>query len=401
MAKKSRSGSQKSTPRNTPQKASPKVTPKGNAKASPKASPRAGPKASPKATPSGTPTKRGKPIKAVSKDLSPVPRARILHSLEQLIKFVASKEVDEGSLLGEDESTKDVQLIAVNNKSFTDSTKNFKIKLLNIKHSIFKPWKEASATSTKDFKILLILKDSDVNKVSADDFLGDKTEGESSYPPVEIICGNDLKTKYKAFEKRRAFVSEFSLVLADDNIITTLPKLLGSKAYDKVETTPISIKTYSKKQFSKTTLINQFKKTYTEKLPVRLPRGTTLNVHLGNLEWFKPNALTDNVELIIKELIDHYKIRSIFIKTPTSPVLPLYYNQDVLDELSETKTDEAKEQQEFVEIDGFQVQLSSFDKSLMEIVEPEEWPTVFAKQIDSAKRKHSDDQLEAVKKAKN
>lgn len=410
MAKKSRSGSQKSTPRGTPQKATPKGTPRSNSKASPKTTANATSKATAKATsngtPVGTPTKKSKPVKAVkpilakSKDLGPVPRARILHSVEQLNKYTTTKQENaKESLLGDDVEEKDVQLIVVNNRSFTESRKNFKIKLLKIKHSIFKPWKEASVTSTKDFKVLLILKDSDIGKISVDDFVNE----ELNFPDVEIICGHDLKTKYKAFEKRRALVSEFSLILADDSIITTLPKLLGSKAYEKVETTPVGVRTHSDKEFSKKTTLNQFQKIYYEQLPIRLPRGTTMNVHLGSLEWFNSQELADNVEMIVKDLVAKYKIRSIFIKTTKSPVLPLYYNQDVLNELVEvTKVNETEEPQGIVEIDKIKVQLSTFDQSLMEIIDPEEWPTAFAKQIASAKRKGTDDQEpSASKKAKN
>ncbi|EDV09103.1 conserved hypothetical protein [Saccharomyces cerevisiae RM11-1a] len=90
-----------------------------------------------------------------------------------------------------------------------------------------------------------------------------------------------------------------------------------------------------------------------------------------NLEWLRPEEFVDNVELISEQVIKAYQIRSIFIKTNKSPVLPLYYNQDVLDEL-EAKKDKIEETHEddMVTIDGVQVHLSTFNKGLMEIANP-------------------------------
>ncbi|SMN18472.1 similar to Saccharomyces cerevisiae YHR052W CIC1 Essential protein that interacts with proteasome components and has a potential role in proteasome substrate specificity [Maudiozyma saulgeensis] len=365
-----------------------------------------------KSTPVNTPTKQKKnnskkstPAKEESKDS--IPTKRISNALEQLTKYTTeakAKGDDKKSLLDDDdELNKSLSLIVVNNKSFSGPVKNFKLKLFDVDHSLYVPWKEASATSVKDFKTLLILKDSDNDKVSEDDLYDSLNE--SSITIDEIITGNQLKTTYKAFETRRAFVSQFSLILADDSIVTSLPKLLGSKAYSKLETTPVPIRTYSNKEFSKVTLVNSIKKVYLHQLPVKIPRGTTMNVHLGNLEWFKPEALVKNVDSITKKLIDLYSIRSIFIKSNQSPVLPLYYNNDVIAELAAAKKDAVAHERESIKIDGVEVQLSNFDKALMEIANPKELTNLFAKQISDAKRSidDSDDKVDKkqIKKAKN
>ncbi|AJU17894.1 Cic1p [Saccharomyces cerevisiae YJM1388] len=368
-----------------------------------------------KSTPVSTPSKEKKKV-IEKKSSTAIPRERVIKAVNELIKFT-SKPQDENNEEGnngkknlleddEEELKKDLQLIVVNNKSFTGTSKSFKLKLLNVKHSFYKPWKEASATAVKDFKVLLILKDSDIKKVSEDDLFNQlDSEG---IKVDEIICGKDLKTVYKAYEARNAFISQFSLILADDSIVTSLPKLMGGKAYNKVETTPISIRTHANKEFSLTTLTNNIKKVYMNQLPVKLPRGTTLNVHLGNLEWLRPEEFVDNVELISEQLIKAYQIRSIFIKTNRSPVLPLYYNQDVLDEL-EAKKDKIEETHEddMVTIDGVQVHLSTFNKGLMEIANPSELGSIFSKQINNAKKRSSSElekessESEAVKKAKS
>jgi len=226
-----------------------------------------------KSTPVNTPSKQKKknskkstPAKEESKDN--VPTKRISNAVEQLNKYTTeSKEKDDGkkSLLDdEDELNKSLNLIVVNTTSFSGPTKNFKLKMLEVGHSLYAPWKEASTTSVKDFKTLLILKDNDHGKVSEDDL--NETLNESSIGIDEIITGKELKTTYKAFETRRAFISQFSLILADDSIITSLPKLLGSKAYSKLETTPIPIRTHSNKEFSNVTLVNSIKKVYLHQL---------------------------------------------------------------------------------------------------------------------------------------
>ncbi len=129
---------------------------------------------------------------------------------------------------------------------------------------------------------------------------------------------------------------------------------------------------------------------------------------MGNLEWLRPEEFVDNVELISEQVIKAYQIRSIFIKTNKSPVLPLYYNQDVLDEL-EAKKDKIEETHEddMVTIDGVQVHLSTFNKGLMEIANPSELGSIFSKQINNAKKRSSSElekessESEAVKKAKS
>ena len=358
-----------------------------------------------KSTPVSTPSKAKKTGKAAAKNVSPqaIPSDRVEKAIEELNKYTSAEKADEKKSLleDEDELNKALSLIVVNTKPFTGASKNFKPKLFAVKNSLYAPWKDASATSVKDFKTLLILKDSDKDLVSEDDLF--EALDESKITIDEIITGKDLKTTYKAFEARRAFVSQFSLILADDSIVTSLPKLLGGKAYSKLETTPISIKTQANKGFSKVTLTNSIKKVYLNQLPAKVPRGTTMNIHLGNLEWFSPEQIAENIEEITKKLIEQYDIRSIFIKTNQSPVLPLYYNNDVIAELAKAQKEAVGHANESVKIDGVEVQLSNFDKALMEIANPKELSNIFSKQITSAKRdrEDGDEEKEQTKKAKN
>lgn len=342
-----------------------------------------------------------------------VPKDRVTKAVEQLTKYVQKQVEQEESkgndLLGGDieDLDQNVSLIAVNANSFSGNTKQFKLKLVDISHSLYKPWKQQSATALKDFKCLVILRDQDIDKITEDELFDALHDDDITVD--EIVSVKTLKTTYKAFEARRAFIQQFSLILADDSVVTALPKLIGGKAFNKIETTPIGIKTHSssKKQFSKETLINSIKKIFNNKLPIKLPRGTTLNAHLGQLNWFPANDLVENIEAITKFLIDHYKIRSIFLKTNKSPVLPLYYNEKVIDELLSSKKDKSttdleNNKKEKITIDGVEVELSTFEKSLLEIANPKDYSSIFSKNIKDAKRSREDDEDEGetTKKSK-
>ena len=330
-----------------------------------------------------------------------IPRERVLKAVEALAKYTAeqqeksSNNETNGNKLqlidDSDELLKSVNLMAINIESFSGTHKRLKPRLITVPHSLYKPWKKASATSLRDFRTLLILKDADVKSVNLEELqeaLRDTEVGIDS-----IICGNDLKTTYKAYEARRAFITEFSLILADDNIVTSLPKLLGVKAYEKQQTTPIPIRAYRDKKFSKETLVNSIKRIVTGCIPVKVPRGTTMNVHLGNLEWFTPEELADNVEAVARSLVDSYKIRLLVLKTNQSPALPLYINNDVLPDIEAETKKEKKEQEkkrDVVVIGGVKIKMSTFDKALMEIADPNNLPNMFAKQLAKGKRKREE-----------
>ncbi|CEP62040.1 Cic1p LALA0_S04e06392g [Lachancea lanzarotensis] len=322
-----------------------------------------------------------------------IPIDRIVRAVQELQKFVDSekaKEENSNQLLDDGELDRQVELIAVNTTSFTENRKVFKPKLFKIEHSLFKPWKKASETAVKDFKVLLILKDQDASKCTEDQ-LYDQLHGEGITVDA-VITGNDLKTKYKALEKRRAFVQDFSLILADDSVVTALPKLLGGKAYEKLATTPISIKTSKSGSFSLTTLVNSIKKVYLKTLPTKMPRGTTLNAHLGDLEWFSAEELADNALSVAEQLVKEFQIRSVFLKVNKSPVLPLYYNQNVLDALAEQADVEGKDKAlHKVTIGGTDLELSNFDAALMEIANPDELEKVFASRINKARKRTAED----------
>lgn len=216
---KKKAGSRTGTPVSTPPVKAKKESRTGTPAGTPVSTPSKKKKARKQATPS-----KAKTVPKPKQPETLVPLDRISKAVEELRKFTEANKAAGNELLDDsDELDKQVELIAVNTSSFTDNRKVFKPKQFKIEHSVFQPWKKASETSVKDFKVLLLLKDQDVTKVSEDD-LHDQLH-ESNITVDAIVSGADLKTKYKAFEKRRAFVQDFSLILADDSLVTTLPKL--------------------------------------------------------------------------------------------------------------------------------------------------------------------------------
>ncbi|AGO12576.1 AaceriAER236Cp [[Ashbya] aceris (nom. inval.)] len=327
--------------------------------------------------------------------------SRITHAVQELTKYVGSKTTPESVLIDDSELTGQVQLIATSVRAYSKPG-NFKPTLFAVKHSLFMPWKKASATAVKDFKVLLILRDQDLSKVS-DDALYESLEQAHGICINKVISGHDLKTTYKAFEKRRALLSEFSLVLADDAIVTALPKLLGSKAYEKIQTTPVPIRTGKAGAFSMTTLVNSVRRIFYERLPVLLPSGVTLNVHIGHLDWFTPEELTANVASLASQLIAAHPVRSLYLKSNDSPALPLYYSPAALqDANAAAAAARADGSSATVSIDGIDLPLSSFDRALAQIANPDDLPVVFAKQLARAKRSQETlpDSAAAVKRSK-
>ncbi|KAL6949776.1 hypothetical protein ACO0QE_000437 [Hanseniaspora vineae] len=342
---------------------------------------------------------------------------RINRAYDALSKYLKTKQEDQeenGSkkmLIADDdeELMSKLQLIFVNNKSFTGSNNKLQFKplVLPLAHSLYAKMQDNADDLPQGFKILLILNDKHGINIDADDESSViyKLKQQDNISVDKIIVGKDLKTTYKAFEKRRQFLNDFSLILCDDSIVTTMPKLMGGKFYNKLATTPIPIRVSQ----SATTLYNSVKKLYNDKLVCKIPRGTTLNVSLGDFQWFTKEETVANIQSVADSIISKYNIRSVFVKTNFSPALPLYFNQESIDVLfkelehSRKTADEDEEDEEdeegaagSVEIDGVEIGLNVFNKALMEIANPDELDVLFKKQITQSKKRRAGEEEKEV-----
>lgn len=135
---------------------------------------------------------------------------------------------------------------------------------------------------------------------------------------IKIISTEKLKTKYKAYEARRKLCASFDLFLADDNIITMLPSLLG-KEFFKKKKLPLPVR-INKNLSSK---IERCIKS-TVLLPVSGP-CTSIKIATDQMtqEQIVENILSVNEFLQTKFGDD---ILNIQLKSSTSVALPIYCN---------------------------------------------------------------------------
>lgn len=327
--------------------------------------------------------KEEEPKVAVSKSVkSLVDDKKISKALSELKKFVANSNKDEESKaqLFEDELTNDLQIIFTKKNLFT-SKKNFKPKLIHIQD---KPKNEEQP------RIVLFIRDDVIDK----ELLEKIEESELNSLIEQIITGSDLKSTYKQYEKRRELYSLNDIFLADDSLITTLPKLLGKVFYDSKKL-PIPIK-INKENFSIQSVINQVNK-ISNSIVYSLPRSNNLSVNLGSIETIN--------ESVLKQVIEHFQneeLRSIFIKTNQSPALPLYELDTVYteDDVKPTDKEEIKAKESNVSIEGLpeNIKLSEFEKGLIELANPTEIPELFSSKIKKSIKKSKQENKDKVSK---
>ncbi len=327
--------------------------------------------------------KEEEPKVAVSKSVkSLVDDKKISKALSELKKFVATsnKEEESKAQLFEDELTNDLQIIFTKKNLFT-SKKNFKPKLIHIQD---KPKNEEQP------RIVLFIRDDVIDK----ELLEKIEESELNSLIEQIITGSDLKSTYKQYEKRRELYSLNDIFLADDSLITTLPKLLGKVFYDSKKL-PIPIK-INKENFSIQSVINQVNK-ISNSIVYSLPRSNNLSVNLGSIETIN--------ESVLKQVIEHFQneeLRSIFIKTNQSPALPLYELDTVYteDDVKPTDKEEIKAKESNVSIEGLpeNIKLSEFEKGLIELANPTEIPELFSSKIKKSIKKSKQENKDKVSK---
>jgi ribosome biogenesis protein UTP30 len=169
-----------------------------------------------------------------------------------------------------------------------------------------------------------------------------------------------IRNNYKSFEQLRRLRDgeivgeEPALVLADENIVLTLPRLLGKAFYKTPRSTPISIK-ISPSTVSKV-VDEAFNKSY-----IRKNAGNCVAVRIG-YAGMSVEELVENCIAIWDRCVNQQKlvktgiqdVRSVFIKSGSSVALPvwmadeLYSQEDVLEEpvvksvKAKTKTKKAK-----------------------------------------------------------
>lgn len=165
-----------------------------------------------------------------------------------------------------------------------------------------------------------------------------------------IIGLTKLLARYKSFEQKRQLLSEHDVFLADDRIVSRLPKALGKIFYKGTAKRPIPINIAPKDQtkdkskkvpkderqavVAGPTIIAKEIEKALACVPVTLSPGYNISVRIG-LDSFTPEQLKDNVTSATQAIIDKHvvsgwkNVKSVHIKSPNSVALPIWLAEDL------------------------------------------------------------------------
>lgn len=171
-----------------------------------------------------------------------------------------------------------------------------------------------------------------------------------------VIGLTKLLARYKSFEQKRQLLSEHDVFLADDRIVSRLPKALGKVFYKGTSKRPIPIniapRNESKEKNVKRNGAVKVPKDERQAavaapiviakevdkalacVPVSLSPGYNIAVRIG-LETFSAEQLKDNVIAATVAIIDKHvvngwrNVKSIHIKSPTSIAFPIWLAEDL------------------------------------------------------------------------
>lgn len=214
-------------------------------------------------------------------------------------------------------------------------------------------------------------------------------EVESGFPEdvagvIKRVIGLEkLKGKYKSFESRRQLFSEYDVFLADDRIITYLPKVLGKVFYDRGSKRPIPVSLEGKRQSvdekgekrkklaeggekvkksepQPKEIAEEIKRAVGSAL-VHLAPSTTTAVKVG-VATNTPEELQANVEAVVEGLVEKFvpqkwdNVRAVHIKGPETIALPIWLTeelwaseQDVLEFKPETNAGKKRKRSALIE----------------------------------------------------
>lgn len=171
-----------------------------------------------------------------------------------------------------------------------------------------------------------------------------------------VIGITKLKAKYKSYESRRQLLSEYDVFLADDRVITYLPKVLGKVFYKGGSKRPIPVALEGKRQ-DRDEAGNKRRKlseggTKVVKAAVRpedvaheisrtlrcalvhLAPSTTTAVKVGKASM-TPEAVQENVGAVVDAMVERYvpqkwrNLRSVHVKGPNTAALPIWMAEEL------------------------------------------------------------------------
>ncbi|MCJ1410590.1 hypothetical protein MMC19_004676 [Ptychographa xylographoides] len=179
---------------------------------------------------------------------------------------------------------------------------------------------------------------------------------------TRVIGISKLLARYKSFESRRQLHGEHDVFLADDRIITRLPKSLGKIFYSgskrpipvnllahKTKTiTPkpgATLKDPSQKSIAAPLQFTKEIQAAVSSAQVHLSPSTTTSIRIGSSN-LKPDQISENIEAVVDGMVTKFvskgwrNIRAIHIKGPNTMALPIWLANELWQEEADVLEDE-------------------------------------------------------------
>jgi ribosome biogenesis protein UTP30 len=294
----------------------------------------------------------------------------VLKASKALLKHIsstqkeASKSSGKKSLIAdnedEDDSTSTPIWLTLTTKKHITDTKRLKPAKIFIPHPL-----NTSETAT----ICLIT--ADPQRIYKDIIASPAFPSELSARITKVVGIAKIKAKWTQYEAQRKLFAEHDIFLADDRIITLLPKLLGKTFYKSTAKRPIPVsiqerepKTDGKRiarakgdgsrgAATPKAIAAEIEKAIQGAL-AHLSPSTTTAVRVGYANW-EPEKVAANVEAVATALIEKFVpkkwrgVRGIHVKGPETAALPIWLADelwvdegDVLDEEEAKPIEEKK-----------------------------------------------------------
>jgi ribosome biogenesis protein UTP30 len=301
--------------------------------------------------------------------MSKLSKEKVIEAVNALFKYDSKTESanDKTDLLADDETDGSIVYLNISTKKFVSDHKILKPKRVQVLNPLY---------AKENTSICLIVKDiADESKtVYEDTFLSKDSE---TFGLIDkIVKVSQLKGEYKPYEARRLLFSQHDIFLAQDSVVTTLPKLLGKSFYGKSAKLPLPIRLTVDDKLSPVRAKNEISKALTSTF-FYLTSGAVTSIKVGRVaKSFTPEAVADNIETVINYFVDKLSsngwdgVRGIDVKLHQSPSLPVYVaetlftSEDILDEKHEAEKKSNKRTRD-------DKKLSKFEQALSEVVDDE------------------------------
>lgn len=307
-------------------------------------------------------------------------KEKTIEANKALLEYLEKKKKEEGEnkndlLLGDEAEAVYVQ---ISTKKFVSDKKVLKPKRVAVPHSM-----------NQNAEVCIFTKDPQRSYKNAL-----MAETAATHGMVARIIGvSKLKGKFKSYESRRQLLNMYDIFLSEDSVVTTLPKLLGKVFYDgPVTKMPLPVRLTSDGKISDTKARSEITKV-TNSAIFTLSPGTTVSIKVGDTS-FSPTQLQENIDAVVDYFTTHIpkgvwdNIRSISVKSASSPSLPIYaaakiYSEDdIKDENKEPETAQADKKAKSDK--RKRTTLTRLEKALAEVVDEDELERFTKKPVKQA-----------------